>query len=381
MKICIITGSRAEYGLLFHTIKKIQNINKFKLKLIVTGQHLEKKFGNTFQNIKNDNIKIFRKIKLQNTGNSTFSILKNISYLTDKFSNLFKSYKFDYVIMLGDRFEIFSAAISAAYFKVPIIHIHGGEITHGSFDDYNRHSISKFSSLHFVSNIIYKKRLINMGEIPNRIFVSGAAGIEFIKKLNFLNKNDVYKILKLNLNEKYAFIAFHPSLDQNYLNQLKNLFKIASNNNHQKYFISMPNLDHNFKHINDFIKYFCNQNKNFIYKKSFGSKEFLSILKYSNCIIGNSSSGIIEAPNLKIPTINIGNRQKGRLMSKSVINSDGSVNSLKKAFKKVLNINKSRAKSIFNNPYDSKKNLSELLSKVMLSTDKNKLLPKKFYDK
>ena len=143
----------------------------------------------------------------------------------------------------------------------------------------------------------------------------------------------------------------------------------------------MPNLDHNFKHINDFIKYFCNQNKNFIYKKSFGSKEFLSILKYSNCIIGNSSSGIIEAPNLKIPTINIGNRQKGRLMSKSVINSDGSVNSLKKAFKKVLNINKSRAKSIFNNPYDSKKNLSELLSKVMLSTDKNKLLPKKFYDK
>ncbi len=381
MKICIITGSRAEYGLLFHTIKKIQNINKFKLKLIVTGQHLEKKFGNTFQNIKNDNIKIFRKIKLQNTGNSTFSILKNISYLTDKFSNLFKSYKFDYVIMLGDRFEIFSAAISAAYFKVPIIHIHGGEITHGSFDDYNRHSISKFSSLHFVSNIIYKKRLINMGEIPNRIFVSGAAGIEFIKKLNFLKKNDVYKILKLNLNEKYAFIAFHPSLDRNYLNQLKNLFKIASNNNHQKYFISMPNLDHNFKHINDFIKYFCNQNKNFIYKKSFGSKEFLSILKYSNCIIGNSSSGIIEAPNLKIPTINIGNRQKGRLMSKSVINSDGSVNSLKKAFKKVLNINKSRSKSIFNNPYDSKKNLSELLSKVMLSTDKNKLLPKKFYDK
>ena len=193
MKIAVITGSRAEYGLLFHTMKKIQENKNFKLKLIVTGQHLEKEFGNTFQNIKRDKINIFKKIKLTNLGNNTSSIVENISYLVSKFAKLFKKSKFDYVVILGDRFEVLSAAISAAYFKIPIIHIHGGEITESSFDDYNRHAISKFSSIHFVSNKIYKNRLIKMGEMPSKIYISGAAGIEYIKKLNFLKKKKFIK--------------------------------------------------------------------------------------------------------------------------------------------------------------------------------------------
>ncbi len=381
MNIAIITGSRADYGLLFHTIKKIQESKNFQLKLIVTGQHLEKKFGNTFMQIEKDRVKVFKKIKLKNSGNSKSSIVQNISYLINKFESLFKNKRFDYIIVLGDRFEIFASAVSAAYFKIPIIHIHGGEVTESSYDDYNRHAISKFASIHFVSNKVYKNRLINMGEIPKNIFICGAAGLEYIKKLNFLKRKQVYNLLKLKLYEKYSVISFHPSLEINYLSQLKNLFKVASTYKDHKYFISMPNLDINFKNIDDYIKSFCKKNNNFIYKKSFGSKEFLSVLKYSQGMIGNSSSGIIEAPSLKIPTINIGNRQKGRLKSKSVVNSDGSLKSLKKSFKIIKKMNFSKNSKIFRNPYDNNKYLSEYLVQVISKINKKNLLPKKFYDR
>ena len=220
-----------------------------------------------------------------------------------------------------------------------------------------------------------------MGEIPKNIFICGAAGLEYIKKLNFLKRKQVYNLLKLKLYEKYSVISFHPSLEINYLSQLKNLFKVASIYKDHKYFISMPNLDINFKNIDDYIKSFCKKNNNFIYKKSFGSKEFLSVLKYSKGMIGNSSSGIIEAPSLKIPTINIGNRQKGRLISKSVVNSDGSLKSLKKSFKIIKKMNFSKNSKIFKNPYDNNKYLSEYLVQVISKINKKNLLPKKFYDR
>lgn len=361
MKLCIISSSRADLSLLIPTINLLQL--KFKIHLIITGQHLSKKFGNTFKDI-NKNIKIFKKIKLNNYDSDSKDILKNISCVINSFNFFFDKNSYDYLLVLGDRFEIFSASLAAFYHNIPIIHIHGGEITEGSLDNFHRYAISKISRFHFVANKQFKKNLILNGIEANNIFVCGSAASEIIKKKKILNKKNLSKHLKINFYKKYIVICFHPSLDSNYLNYIENTLKVLSNFNYNL-FISMPNLDPKYKEILKKINKYKKKYKNIIFKKSFGSNYFHSIIYHAECIIGNSSSGIIEAPSLKTPTINIGTRQLGRLSAKSVMNINGSKNSIINSINKIIKLNKYKNKIFFNNPYDNKKNLSQEILKVL----------------
>jgi len=337
-KICIVTGNRAEYGLLRNLIIKIDKTNSIKLNLIVTGAHLSKKYGNSYQEIKRDriknNIKIDIKLKQDNTKNIIYSMSQGLI----KFSSAFKKIKPDLLVVLGDRYEIMIASISAAMNRIPIAHIHGGESTEGLIDELLRHSITKLSQIHFTSCDFYKKRIVQMGENPKNIFNVGSPGVEAIKKIKLFTKSELERSMNIKLMKKNIIISYHPeTLDLK--SSKKNCYLI----------------------------------------KSLGQRRFFSCLKYFDFIIGNSSSGIIEMPSFNKATINIGPRQNGRVRNKTIIDVDGNSKKIMRAinlaysdkFKKILK----NSKNIFDNG-----NTSDKIFKKIRSINSKKILIKKFYD-
>lgn len=377
-KICVITGSRAEYGQLLWVLKGLQNDNDIDLQLVVTGMHLSHEFGYTCNEIINDGFKITRKVEVVLSSDSPSAISKSMGLSMISFSDVFDCLKPNLCLVLGDRFEIFSAVSSAHVFGIPIAHIAGGEVTSGVIDDGFRHSISKMSNLHFTANISYSNRLIKMGEDKSNVFTTGMPGLDSVFKTNLLNKDQFEKSINFKLSESTFLITYHPlSLGSNdEKNNFKQILKALENFKESKFIFTYPNSDTYgrviINLINEFVK---NNSNNSIAFKSLGHLRYLSALKHVNLVLGNSSSGITEAPCFNIPTVNLGERQNGRLKADSIIDCGLETNDIKVAITQALKFNSNNIV----NPY-GKFGASEKIVKIIKNIDYIKINTKTFVD-
>jgi UDP-hydrolysing UDP-N-acetyl-D-glucosamine 2-epimerase len=378
MKIFLVTSTRADFGLFKNLILEFKKNNYFHLKIIATGTHFSKKHGLSFKEIKSQKFKIYKKILVTNYTNSPNNILTDMNILSKTISSLIKIDKPDLFIVLGDRHEIFSVSLAAYLNKVPVAHIHGGEITQGSLDDGFRHSISKMSNLHFVSHKDYKKRLIKMGENPKTVYNVGALGVENIYKTKFLNKKELEKSLKINLKKNILLVCLQPEITKELTISLVNETLSALNHFNDKSIIfTMPGADLYNNIIFKKILMFKKKNSNCFLFKNLGSQKFLSFLRIADAIIGNSSSGIIEMPAFKKPTINIGDRQKGRVKSNSIIDVFSKKYLIKKSIDFIYS-KKFNNKNIINSY--KKLNTSKRIISILKNINLEKCKNKKFYD-
>jgi GDP/UDP-N,N'-diacetylbacillosamine 2-epimerase (hydrolysing) len=340
-KICIITGSRAEWGLFYPLAKEInENKDRFILQIVATGGHLSKEYGFTYREIEKDGFRIDRKVSNLQRNDRAEDITKSVSLGITGIVRVLKALQPDLVFLLGDRFEILSGAIACLFLKVPIAHIHGGELTEGSLDDSIRHAITKMAHLHFVSTEIYRKRVIQMGEEPRRVFNVGALGIDNIKNTDLLGREEFERRINFKLGKRNLLVSFNPSTAEKkeiVEDQLRALLKAVSKLKQTKIIFSKPNPDIYSQTIIRLIDDFVRRNKDRMASfRSLGRVLYLSSLQFLDAVVGNSSSGIIEAPNFGIPTVNIGNRQAGRVKPPSVIDAKGRYPAIKRAIQKAL---------------------------------------------
>ena len=381
-KICVITGSRAEYGLLANLLKKLKKNKFFDLQIIVTGMHLSTEFGETYKEIENDGLKINKKIEVVLSSDTAESISKSIGLGFISFSEAYKDLKPHIVIILGDRYELLAPAFSALLNNIPIAHIHGGEVTTGAFDDAIRHSISKMSWLHFCSTEVYKKRLIQLGENPSAVFNVGGLGAENVNKINLIKKEKLEKELNIKLDKNFFLVTFHSTtLEKNTSKKyFQNLLNALNEFKDFKIIFTLPNSDTDGRVIIKLIKNFQSKHKERVYYfTSLGQTKYFSLIKYCKAVIGNSSSGLLEVPSFKIPTVNIGERQTGRVYAPSVINCLATKKSITLAIKKTFNKKFSSKLKNIKNPYYNGET-----SKKIINILKNKKIPqnlkKVFYD-
>lgn len=337
-KILVVTGTRAEYGLLYWTMKAIQEDKDLKLQLIVTGSHLSKEYGYTVEQIKKDGFKIDEEIDMLIDSNKKSAIAKSMGLELIQMAQAFDRLSPDILLILGDRYEIFIAATCAMMMNIPIAHMNGGESTEGAIDEQIRHAITKMAHIHFTGAEFYKERVIKMGEEPWRVHNVGQAGIENIKRLKLLNKNELEKELRLKFNKKVFLITYHPvtlEKSRSIEEQMDNLINAISDFE-AKYIFTYPNADYGSKIIIDKISEFKKKNSDVYVFNNLGQVKYLSLLKYADVMIGNSSSGIIEAPSFKLPVVNIGDRQKGRLRNENIIDTGYTKKEIKEAIEKAL---------------------------------------------
>ena len=379
-KICIVSSSRADYGLLKNLIIKLKSCEFFDFQLIVTGSHLSEKHGYTINEIIKDNIKIDKQIQIITKTDKKEDIGYSVSSTIKKMVNAFSSLKPDMVLLLGDRYEIFSTAIASVFLKIPIAHIHGGELTEGAIDDMIRHSITKLSHIHFASNIIYKNRIIQMGEQPKNVYNVGALGVENLKKIKLMSLHLLEKELNFKFKAQNILVTYHPvSLDDDPIYGIDVLLQVLSKFKNIGMIFTYSNADISGTKIIKKVLQFQNYNNNIKVFSNLGQLKYLSCLKYCNGVVGNSSSGIIEAPSFKTWTINIGNRQKGRIRAGSIFDVKIDKKEIKQTLNKLLNNNIDLEKIDFKNPY-SKKNTTNVIFNTLLKINKEKIVNKSFFD-
>jgi len=380
-KICIVTGSRADYGLLYWLIKEVENDKNLKLQLIATGMHISSKFGLTYKEIEKD-FKIDKKINISLSSDTSEGISRSMGIAQTSFSKAYNELKPDIVVVLGDRFEIFSAVSSAMISRIPIAHIHGGEATEGLIDEAIRHSISKMSHIHFTATKEYSKRVIQLGEVPNKVFNVGGAGIENIKRLKFLTKEEFEEKINFKLNIKNILVTFHPVTLENKTSKkhfqeiLNSLDELKDTN----IIFTKANSDTDGKIINQMIDQYTKKNSNkSIGVASLGQLNYLSALQHIDFIVGNSSSGISEAPSFKIGTINIGDRQNGRIKAESVVDCLSNKKDIKRAIKRIYSAEFKNLLKNVKNPYGNGC-ASKKIIKVLKTVKLDNILKKTFFD-
>ena len=337
MKICILTSTRADFGLLKNLIFEIKKKKKFSLSVIASGSHFSVKFGNTYKEIIENKIKINEKIIFKSISDNINGISNVISKCVIKSSKIFNRIKPDLLIVLGDRYEILASVISAHLSKIPVAHIHGGEVTHGVIDDAFRHSITKMSQIHFTANKTYKKRITQLGENPNNIFIVGGLGVDSINNTKLFSKDYLVKKFKLKFNKFNYLVNYHPeTLNKiSTKNKIKEILSALTDLKESNIFFTMPGADLENSIIEKEIKYFIKKKKNAYFYKSLGQTNYYSFLNQMDAMIGNSSSGILEMPYFNKATINLGNRQSGRAMSNSVVNSNIKKKNILKSINKI----------------------------------------------
>lgn len=381
-KICVITATRAEYGLLNPLMQQLQGHEKFKLQVVVTGSHLSPEFGLTYKGIEEDGFKIDKKVEMLLSADTDTAIAKSMGLSIIGFGEAFEELKSDAIVVLGDRYEILAITSVASIFKIPIIHLHGGEITEGAYDDAFRHAITKLSQLHFTSTEQYRNRVIQMGEEPNRVFNVGAIGIDNILNRKLLSKEDLENNLGIKFKKYNYQVTFHPETlaDMDAATQFKILLNAIERENEDSLFIfTKANADSNGRIINQMIDEFVHNHPNkAVAYASLGSLKFLSLLKVCNAMIGNSSSGIIEAPSLHTQTINIGDRQKGRIQANSIINTKVEEDAINQAIRDTQ-LKASIDLKKFLNPY-GKGNTTGQIVDVLEKINFKNLRTKRFYD-
>lgn len=332
-KICVVTGTRAEYGLLSGLLQEIKRDNDLKLQLIVTGTHLERRFGYTYAQIVKDGFTADAKISMKLTSDTDAGIVRGVGREFIGLSTAFERLMPDIVVILGDRFETLAVAIAATLFRIPVAHIHGGEVTEGAYDDGMRHAITKLASLHFVAHQDYAGRVMQMGEDQKRVFNYGAPGLDVMRRLKLLSKSAVEEILHLSLGEDVVLVTFHPVTQMKGFaeKQIWNMIKALDKSGLRMIF-TMPNSDaENHSVFNAIRVYVRTHPERATAVTSLGQLRYFSLMQYVGLMVGNSSSGIIEAPSFKLPVVNIGTRQDGRVKARNVIDCKNDVQSIQSA--------------------------------------------------
>tara|TARA_B100001971_G_C18234440_1_gene566178 strand:+ start:930 stop:2117 length:1188 start_codon:yes stop_codon:yes gene_type:complete len=381
-RICVVTGSRAEYGILQGLIKEIQESQVLELQLVVAGMHLSPEFGLTYREIEQDGFRISRTVDMQLTSDTSVGIARSLGLGTIGFGEAFHALKPDLLVLLGDRFELLAAASAALVALIPIAHIHGGELTEGAYDDAIRHSITKMAHLHFTASEAYSSRVKQLGEQPTKVFCVGALGIDNIVRLPLLRKDEVEKYIGLSLKGKSLLVTWHPETlrPERTCEDFQNLLDVLRKYESINIIFTKSNADNEGRRINQMIDEFVSLfPDNVVAYTSLGQLRYLSTLKYVSGVVGNSSSGIIEAPSLQKGTVNIGNRQLGRLRATSVIDSQPDVTSIQNAIERLFSREFQSALPTVSNPYGEGDVASKIVS-VLETCSLDGILRKRFFD-
>jgi GDP/UDP-N,N'-diacetylbacillosamine 2-epimerase (hydrolysing) len=380
-KILVVTGTRAEYGLLRWVIDGIAKSSLLELQLCATGMHLSPEFGLTFKEIEKDGYQIDSKVEMLLSADTSSAITKSMGLGLIGFADEFNRLKPDLILILGDRYEIMCAVMAATVARTPIAHLHGGEATEGCIDEAIRHSITKMSHLHFVAAEAYRKRVIQLGENPERVFCVGGLGVDNVLKLDLLSKQELEHALDFELGTKSMLVTFHPvTLEGNTSGiQMRELLNSLSQFPDHKIIFTMPNADTDGREIFELIENFCLDNNNCRAYTSLGQLRYLSCLKYVDVVVGNSSSGLLEVPSFLIPTVNIGDRQKGRLKAESIIDCTPEKKQIIASIKKATSAEFKESCKLVTNPYGHG-GASELIVNKLEEIDTTNLLKKRFYD-
>ena len=381
-KICVITGSRAEYGLLSGLMRAIHEDKELQLQVIATNMHLSPEFGLTYREIEKDGFTIDKKVEMLLSSDTPNATAKSVGLGTIGFADAFEDLKPDMIVVLGDRYEILSAVSTALFYKIPVAHLHGGEITEGAYDDCIRHAITKMSHLHFTSTEEYRNRVIQLGEQPDRVFNVGAIGIENIKKVPLMTRTELEDSLGFEIGDKCLLVTYHPvTLEKSSAEeQSKNLLAALDQYKEYRVIFTMPNSDTNGRIIMREIEKYVELNKErSIAFKSLGLKRYLSALQYVTAVVGNSSSGIIEVPSFGIPTLNIGDRQKGRIAASSVVHCGATYEEIGQGLREILSESPIMLSKNSMNPYEKSNTIGAILS-VIRDYPINNLIQKSFYN-
>ncbi|MBS5810694.1 MAG: UDP-N-acetylglucosamine 2-epimerase (hydrolyzing) [Campylobacter concisus] len=380
-KICVVTSTRAEYGLLYWLLKEIEADSELKLQLIVTGMHLSPEFGLTYKEIEKE-FKIDKKIEILSSSHTNLDICAEMARVYEKFAPALAELKPDILVLLGDRYEIFGVAGVASIMQIPIAHIHGGETTQGAFDEAFRHSITKMSHIHFAATNEYANRIIQLGEEPRRVFNVGGTSIENIKKLNLLSKEEFEKSIDFRLAKKNILITFHPVTLENSSarEQFSEILKALDGLEDTNFIFTKANSDTDGDVINKMIDEYVSENsQKAVAFASLGQLRYLSAIKFVDIVLGNSSSGLLEVPSFKKATINIGDRQKGRARASSVIDVMPAKEEILAAIKRAYSKEFEQTLKDTINPYDGG-NPSKKMVKILKEIKLDGILKKKFYD-
>jgi GDP/UDP-N,N'-diacetylbacillosamine 2-epimerase (hydrolysing) len=378
-KICVITGSRADYGLLRWLMDGIRNSPELELQIIVTGMHLSPKFGLTYLEIEKDGFNINRKVEMQLCSDTPVSITKSIGLGTIGFADALYDLNPDLILILGDRYEIFAASSAAMVARIPIAHLHGGEATEGAFDEAIRHSITKMAHLHFVAAKEYRLRVIQLGEHPDRVFQVGALGIDNIFKLKLLDLEELEDSLDFKLGTKNLLVTFHPvTLEYGTApDQMGQLLSTLEKLEDIHLIFTMPNSDTDGRILFKMIEEFVARHPHTKAFTSLGQLRYLSCVKHIDGVIGNSSSGLVEVPSFKKGTINIGDRQRGRLKAKSVIDCEPREILIRNAIRKLYSPEFQTVLTTVQNPCGSG-GASEAIVDILKEISLDNILKKKF---
>lgn len=383
-KICVVTGTRAEYGLLCRLIRMIEESDNTQLQLIATNMHLSPKYGNTYQEIEKDGFTIDCKVPIidENDKDDAITTVKSMAKALTGFSDAYNLLKPDMVVVLGDRYEIFSAATAAMIMRIPIAHIGGGAITEGAYDDAIRHSISKMSQLHFTSSEQYRHRVIQLGEDPSRVFYTGSLGVENIKKLPLMSKSEIEKELDFSIDKNTILVTYHPVTlgNRTAKDDIDDFIAALEERKDLRIVFTMPNSDTGSQFIVDAINEFVEKNPGRAKAyKSLGVIRYLSVMRQVTAVVGNSSSGLMEVPSFGIPTLNIGDRQKGRMAADSVLNCGTNKTAILQGLETVMTETFRAKAALTKNPYEkegSAKSIFDIISTYPL----NELNQKHFFD-
>ena len=380
-KISVVTGSRADYGLLRWVMQGIKDDPELNLQVIATGMHLSPIFGLTYKVIEEDGFRIDAKVEILGSSDSPAAIAESMALALAGTAKAFSELKPDLVVVLGDRFEIFAATAAALVFKIPVAHLHGGETTEGAFDEAFRHSITKMSHLHFVATDEYRSRVIQLGENPKNVYLVGGVGIDSIKNLPRLSREELEAQLGIKFGAKSLLITFHPvTLDaESPEHQMKELLAALSHLNDTTLIFTMPNADTGGHVLIRMIKEFVGQNENAKVFTSLGQLKYLSCISYVDGVVGNSSSGITEVPTFKKGTINVGDRQLGRIQAASVINCEPKEKDIKRAIKTLYSPQFKSNLAAIENPY-GEGGASARVVKTLKESSLEGIIKKNFYD-
>lgn len=382
-KICVVTATRAEYGQLKPLIQKIYQSDEMELHLVVTGTHLSPEFGLTYHEIECDGYSISCKIEMLLSSDTPVGITKSMGIALIGFADYFYSNRPDIVIILGDRYEMLMVASAAMIARIPIAHIHGGELTEGLIDEAIRHSITKMSQLHFTATEEYRNRVIQLGEQPETVFNVGSLGTENIRTLELLKKENLEEVLDFHFSDKTIMVTYHPvTLEGNSSeSQFANLLCVLDKYKDVSVIFTKANADAGGRIVNQMIDQYTNENsERCVAFESLGQLKYLSVLQFVKAVVGNSSSGFTEAPSFGIPTVNIGDRQRGRVRAKSILNCQNSVQEIEFALVQALSPEFQEKARKVKNPYEGNDTSNRIFCIIDKAIQKGVDIKKHFYD-
>lgn len=381
-RACVMTATRAEYGLLHPLMQAIQENPDYQLQLIVSGTHLSPEFGLTWHAIEADGFVIDEQVDMLLSGDTPTAAAKSLGLICIGLADAFRRLAPDFLVILGDRYEMVGVASTAMLFNIPVVHLNGGEITKGAVDDAYRHAITKLSHVHFTSTEDYRQRVIQMGENPEHVFNTGAIGVDNIRTLRLLSREELAKSLKINLDKQYFIVTYHPAtaVESNAITEIDTLMQALLDVESTQIIITLSNADVGGRKINQHIHHWVARYPDRIFAfSSLGQLRYLSAIKHSLGVIGNSSSGIVEAPSLQVGTLNIGVRQEGRIQAASVVNASTDAVAIEQGLKTLVSSAFQSCLPSIHNPYGDGHSVERMLA-ALASMDFKRLVKKDFFD-